>query len=69
MIQIPCLNEEETIPLVLQDIPKQIDGIDEIEYTVINPDPSNIGQIIALVVEFDPGVVGTSGGNRRIRQT
>jgi glycosyltransferase involved in cell wall biosynthesis len=30
VIHIPCLNEEQTLPLVLQDIPKKIDGIDEI---------------------------------------
>lgn len=30
VIHIPCLNEEATLPLVLRDIPKSIDGIDEI---------------------------------------
>lgn len=35
-IQIPCLNEEETLPLVLESIPKKIDGIDEIELLVID---------------------------------
>lgn len=35
-IQIPCLNEEETLPLVLQDLPKKIQGIDEIEILVID---------------------------------
>ncbi len=30
VIHVPCLNEEETLPLVLRDIPKQIDGVDEI---------------------------------------
>jgi glycosyltransferase involved in cell wall biosynthesis len=36
IIQIPCLNEEETIPLVLRDLPRFIAGIDEIEYLVID---------------------------------
>lgn len=35
-IQIPCLNEEHTLPLVLQSIPREIDGIDEIEILVID---------------------------------
>ncbi|HSX43647.1 MAG TPA: glycosyltransferase family 2 protein [Candidatus Saccharimonadales bacterium] len=35
-IQIPCLNEEETLPLVLKDIPRSIPGIDSIEVLVIN---------------------------------
>ena len=36
MIQIPCLNEEETLPATLREIPEQIDGIDEIEIVVID---------------------------------
>lgn len=30
VIHIPCLNEETTLPLVLQSIPKHIKGVDEI---------------------------------------
>jgi glycosyltransferase involved in cell wall biosynthesis len=36
VIQIPCLNEEETLPLVLESIPKHIKGIDSIEVLVID---------------------------------
>jgi len=36
MIQIPCLNEEETLLATLQDIPRQIDGIDSIEVVIID---------------------------------
>jgi glycosyltransferase involved in cell wall biosynthesis len=36
VVQIPCLNEEETLPLVLQSIPRRIEGIDEIEIVVID---------------------------------
>lgn len=35
-IQIPCLNEEQTLPLVLKDIPKKIAGIDQIEILIID---------------------------------
>ena len=35
-VQIPCLNEERTLPLVLKDIPKKIKGIDEIEVLIID---------------------------------
>ncbi len=35
-IQIPCLNEEETLPLVLEKMPKKIDGIDSIELLIID---------------------------------
>ncbi len=36
VIMIPCLNEEETLPLVLNTIPKKIKGIDEIEILLID---------------------------------
>lgn len=36
IIQIPCLNEAETLEIALNDLPKRIDGIDEIEYLIIN---------------------------------
>jgi glycosyltransferase involved in cell wall biosynthesis len=36
VIMIPCLNEEETLPLVLKTIPKKIKGIDDIEVLVID---------------------------------
>lgn len=36
IIQIPCLNEAETLPKTLADLPKQIDGIDEIETLIID---------------------------------
>ncbi len=36
IIQIPCYNEEKTLPKTLADLPKTIDGIDEIEVLVIN---------------------------------
>ncbi|GAA1984978.1 glycosyltransferase family 2 protein [Microbacterium pumilum] len=40
-IQIPCLNEEATLPSVLAGIPKQIDGIDEIHILVIDDGSSD----------------------------
>lgn len=36
VVQIPCLNEEQTLPLVLESIPKHIPGIDEIIVLVID---------------------------------
>lgn len=36
IVQIPCLNEEKTLPLVIPTIPKKIPGIDSIEILVIN---------------------------------
>ena len=36
VVQVPCLNEEETLPLVLSSIPTEIPGIDEIVVLVID---------------------------------
>lgn len=36
VIMIPCLNEEETLPIVFETMPKKISGIDEIEILVID---------------------------------
>lgn len=36
MIQIPCYNEEETLPITFKQLPKHIEGIDTIEYLIIN---------------------------------
>jgi glycosyltransferase involved in cell wall biosynthesis len=36
IIQIPCYNEEATLPQVIADLPRQLDGIDTIEYLVID---------------------------------
>lgn len=35
-IQVPCLNEEATLPLVLESIPKKIKNVDEIEILIID---------------------------------
>jgi glycosyltransferase involved in cell wall biosynthesis len=36
IVQIPCLNEETTLPLVLASIPKKIKGVDSIEVLIID---------------------------------
>jgi len=36
VVQIPCFNEEQTLPLVLKGIPKKIKGVDDIEVLVID---------------------------------
>lgn len=36
IIQIPCYNEAETLEIALNDLPKSLEGIDEIEYLIID---------------------------------
>lgn len=36
IIQIPCYNEAETLEIALNHLPRHIEGIDQIEYLIIN---------------------------------
>lgn len=36
IIQIPCLNEEAQLPATLADLPRHVDGFDEVEYLIID---------------------------------
>jgi len=36
IVQIPCLNEESTLPATIADIPRRIDGVDAVELLVID---------------------------------
>ena len=40
VIQIPCYHEEEVLRNTLEELPKEIEGIDEIEIVVVD-DGSN----------------------------
>jgi glycosyltransferase involved in cell wall biosynthesis len=41
IIQIPCFNEEETLPQTFNDLPKAIEGIDKIEVLIIDDGSSD----------------------------
>jgi glycosyltransferase involved in cell wall biosynthesis len=36
IVQIPCLNEESTLPATIRDIPRRIPGIDQVEILIID---------------------------------
>ncbi len=36
IIQIPCFNEEATLPATLADLPRQVAGFDEVEWLIID---------------------------------
>src|SRR3954453_21639469 len=36
IIQIPCLDEEQTLPATLADLPRELDGFDTIEWLVVD---------------------------------
>jgi glycosyltransferase involved in cell wall biosynthesis len=41
IIQIPCYNEERTLPQVIHDLPRELPGVDKIEYLVIDDGSSD----------------------------
>lgn len=36
IVQIPCYNEEATLPLTLRDLPRALPGVDKIEFLVVD---------------------------------
>ncbi len=61
-IQIPCLNEEATLPQTLADLPKRIDGIDEIEVMVV--DDGSTDRTVEVAREHGVKHVVSHGTNR-----
>jgi glycosyltransferase involved in cell wall biosynthesis len=41
IIQIPCLNEAETLPVTLADLPRSVEGFDSVEWLVIDDGSSD----------------------------
>ena len=44
IVQIPCFDEEQTLPAVIRDIPRQVPGIDQVEILVIDDGSSDLDQ-------------------------
>lgn len=55
VINIPCYNEEQTLPLVLRELPKKIEGIGEIEVQIV--DDGSTDKTIAVAEAFGCRVV------------
>ncbi|NPA65801.1 MAG: glycosyltransferase family 2 protein [Epsilonproteobacteria bacterium] len=36
IIQIPCYNEAETLPIALAELPREVEGFDKVEWLIIN---------------------------------
>ena len=62
IIQIPCFNEEETLPLVLQEIPSSINGIDLIETMIIDDGSSD--KTIAVAKKYGVTHIIKNIGNK-----
>ncbi|MBF0193101.1 MAG: glycosyltransferase family 2 protein [Magnetococcales bacterium] len=53
IVQIPCFNEEHTLPQTIADIPRQIEGIDEVEILVIDDGSSDATVSVAKKLGVD----------------
>jgi glycosyltransferase involved in cell wall biosynthesis len=50
IIQIPCLNEEETLPIALADLPRKVEGFDTVEWLVI--DDGSTDRTVELAIKY-----------------
>jgi glycosyltransferase involved in cell wall biosynthesis len=62
IIQIPCFNEEATLPATLADLPRTLDGVDEIEWLIIDDGSSD--RTVAVAREHGVDHVVCFPGNR-----
>lgn len=61
-IQIPCLNEEDTLPQTLADLPREIPGIETVEFLVI--DDGSTDRTVEVARECGAHHVLQLGSNR-----
>lgn len=47
IVQIPCLNEEKTLPATIKDIPREIPGVDKVEILVIDDGSTDRTSLVA----------------------
>lgn len=62
VIQIPCLNEEKSLPLTIKDLPRHIEGIDEIEILVI--DDGSTDRTVEVAHELGVDKIISLGNNK-----
>jgi len=52
-IQIPCLNEAEFLPATLAELPRELPGVDEVKWLVIDDGSSDNTAEVALANGVD----------------
>jgi glycosyltransferase involved in cell wall biosynthesis len=62
IIQIPCFNEEKTLPEVLRDLPREVPGVDVVEYLIIDDGSSD--RTVEIARELGVHHVLELGSNR-----
>ncbi|MBN2002110.1 MAG: glycosyltransferase family 2 protein [Anaerolineae bacterium] len=64
VIQIPCYNEEATLPQTLHDLPQHIEGIDQIEILIV--DDGSKDHTVAVAREWGVHHIVQHGRNRKL---
>ena len=67
IIQIPCLNEEQTLPETIGDFPKHIDGISVIETLII--DDGSTDRTIEVAKELGVNHIIRNTNNRGLARS
>ena len=67
IIQIPCYNKEEALPQTVRDIPKQIEGVDQVEVLVVDDGSTDKTVEVAREIGVDHVVKNTC--NKGLAQT
>jgi len=62
VIQIPCFNEEETLPATVADLPREVDGVDVVEWLVI--DDGSTDRTVEVARELGVDHIVSHRGNR-----
>jgi glycosyltransferase involved in cell wall biosynthesis len=62
IIQIPCFNEEETLPVTLADLPREVPGVDVVEWLVV--DDGSTDRTVEVARELGVDHVVSHGRNR-----
>ena len=56
IIQIPCFNEEASLPATLADLPRSVAGIDEVEWLVIEDQAISDGEAGSCIPHAEASV-------------
>ncbi len=67
IIQIPCYNEEVALPVTLSQLPKKVEGIDEIE--ILISDDGSTDRTVELAQKFGVNYIVSSTHHRGLART